>query len=308
MCAAGAGRPLPRFVQKAEGRGPGECGPFQDFTRTCSEKPCSPASARSSAKSLLPAARRRGGIAAPLPADRKNGMPCPCLCLPPSRRLRPPAASLLLRAALRKRRRLPNLSFQRRTNDARPNSLSRAQRNALRLLPFGDFSSQSGAVLRPGASLPEKRCPSCLPCPEKSLSTAAEAVFAADRLPSRFRQKAPHSAGKRPLRPASEFPAASVLTNAPGTEGLRSFRACTASACLPGFYIPAQFSHPDSASASRHSVLHPGAASPLLHSVPIPQHRSSAALRPSPTRRPRSDAPPLPSRCAPAPGTPSSGF
>ena len=165
-----------------------------------------PASARSCAKSLLPAARRRGGIAAPLPADRKNGMPCPCLCLPPSRRLRPPAALLLLRAALRKRRRLPNLSFQRRTNDERHYSrLSRAQRNAL-LPSFGVFSSQSGAVLRSEACTSGKRCPSCSPCPEKRLSAAAETVFG--RIASRpdFRQKAPHSAGKRPLRPASEFP------------------------------------------------------------------------------------------------------
>ena len=70
----------------------------------------------------------------------KNDMPCPCLCLPPSRRLRPPAASLLLRAALRKRRaRLPNLSFQRRTNTPRYNShLSRAQKKRL-AAPFRKF-------------------------------------------------------------------------------------------------------------------------------------------------------------------------
>ncbi len=71
----------------------------------------------------------------------KNDMPCPCLCLPPSRRLRPPAASLLLPAALRKRRaRLPNLSFQRRTNDACHNSrLSRAQKTPCCCFPLRKF-------------------------------------------------------------------------------------------------------------------------------------------------------------------------
>ncbi len=299
MCAAGAGRPLPRFVQKAEGRGPGECGPFQDFTRTCSEKPCSPASARSSAKSLLPAARRRGGIAAPLPADRKNGMPCPCLCLPPSRRLRPPAASLLLRAALRKRRRLPNLSFQRRTNDARPNSLSRAQRNALRLLPFGDFSSQSGAVLRPGASLPEKRCPSCLPCPEKSLSTAAEAVFAADRLPVSIPAKSPAQRRETAFAACFRIPRSfrsherSGHRRPPQLPCLHSVRmparllhSCAVFSSRLGFCIPAQ------CSASRSSFSPPAQcphsatplkrrSSPLPHSTP-PIRRPSAPepLRP----------------------------
>ncbi len=157
-------RPSPpplRPENRLEGRGPGECGPFQDFTRTCSEKPCRPASARSCAKSLLPAARRRGGIAAPLPADRKNGMPCPCLCLPPSRRLRAPAALLLLRAALRKRRaRPPNLSFQRRTNDACHNSrLSRAQKTPCCCFPLRKFlfTRQGRSPSRsqsPGKALP----------------------------------------------------------------------------------------------------------------------------------------------------------
>lgn len=66
---------------------------------------------------------------------------CPMLCLPPSRRLRAPAALLLLRAALRKRRaRPPNLSFQRRTNDACHNSrLSRAQKTPCCCFPLRKF-------------------------------------------------------------------------------------------------------------------------------------------------------------------------
>ena len=232
-------------------------------------------------------------------------MPCPCLCLPPSRRLRPPAASLLLRASLRKRRRLPNLSFQRRTNDARHNSrLNRAQRNAL-LPPFGDFSSQSGAVLRSEACTSGKRCPSCSPCPEKRLSAAAETVFGRIAFPPDSGKKPRTAPGNGLCGLLPNSPTASILTNAPGTEGTRSVRACTASACLHDFYIPLGFCvltrllRSDSASASRLGfciptrLLHPGTTSPFQNSVPIPQHRSSAALRPSPTRRLRSDSLPL---------------
>ena len=232
----------------------------------------------------------------------KNDKPFPCFCLPPSRRLRPPAASLLLRAALHKRRRLPNLSFQRRTNDARHNSrLSRAQRNAL-LPPFGDFSSQSGAVLRSEACTSEKRCPSCLPCPEKSLSAAAEAVFATDRLPSRFRQKAPHSAGKRPLRPASEFPRSfrshersghrgppqlprlhSVRMPARLLHSTRLLRSDSASAFRLGFCIHAQFSHSDSTSASRRNFSLP---EQCPHSATPLKRRLCETVIPPPLRCP----------------------
>ena len=99
---------------------------------------------------------------------------CPSACRPKKRHALPmPLPSAVAKAPPSGRlaspaRRLPNLSFQRRTNDARHNSrLSLAQRNAL-LPPCGGFSSQSGAVLRPEACTSEKLCPSCLPCPEKA--------------------------------------------------------------------------------------------------------------------------------------------
>lgn len=157
MCAAGAGRPLPRCVQKTASK---------DVVReNAARSKTSHAHAQRSRAVRHPHAVAPKACS-PLP---EGACPAPCLCLPPSRRLRAPAALLLLTAALRKRRaRLPNLSFQRRTNDERHNSrLSRAQRNAL-LPPFGDFSSQSGAVLRSEACTSGKRCPSCSPCPEKA--------------------------------------------------------------------------------------------------------------------------------------------
>lgn len=235
----------------------------------------------------------------PLPSAVAKAPPSGRLASPArraSQKASPPAESQL---SAQNKRRVPQLPPE-------PGA-----KNALLLLPPSEVSlHKAGAVLRPGASLPEKRCPSCLPCPEKSLSAAAEAVFATDRLPSRFRQKAPHSAGKRPLRPASEFPRSfrshersghrgppqlprlhSVRMPARLLHSTRLLRSDSASAFLHSFHIPTR-------------LLHPGATSPFQNSVPIPQHRSSAALRkPSPD-----PTPPLPSRCAPAPGTPSSGF
>lgn len=226
---------------------------------------------------------------------------CPSACRPKKRHALPmPLPSAVAKAPPSGRlaspaRRLPNLSFQRRTNDARPNSLSRAQRNALRLLPFGDFSSQSGAVLRPGASLPEKRRPSCSPCPEKSLSAAAEAVFATDRLPVPISGKKPRTAPRNGLcrPPASEFPRSFRSHERSGLRGhpqiprlhsvrmparllhsTRLLRSDSASAFLRSFHIPTRLLHPAQILPSGPG---PNSATPL-------KRRSSETI-------PRSDAP-----------------
>lgn len=86
-----------------EGRVPGECGPFQDFARTCSEKPCPSGIRTQFREKTAPRCPKAGGrdIAAPLPADRKTT--CPAHAFAFRRRegsaLRPPRFSCAPRFA-----------------------------------------------------------------------------------------------------------------------------------------------------------------------------------------------------------------
>lgn len=135
-----------------------------------------------------------------------------------------------------------------------------------------------------------------LTLPEKRLNADAEAVFATDRLPVQIPAKSP--AQRRETRfPARLFPNP-PRSSAPSSRTLRiprsprRFRACTASACLPGFCAPTRLSYPGPGSAFRcrfripTRLLHPGAPSLFRRRGHIPQHRSSAALQkasPTPT-------------------------
>lgn len=120
--------------------------------------------------------------------------------------------------------------------------------------------------------------------------------------PSKFRQKAPHSAGKRAFRPVCSriLPAAPPRLRArsgfrvPRADSAPAQRphACPASARRLGFRIPAQVPRSGAGSAFRcrfripTRLLHPGAPSLFRRRGHIPQHRSSAALQkasPTPT-------------------------